>query len=295
VNTATSGATSTPTSASPLWDKVPFGRTGLEVSRLAIGSSYGVGGADLERAFERGINFFFYGLRRTESFARGMRALAAKRDRMVIAVQSYSRSAMLVGPSVEIARRKLATDYVDLLGLGWWNDPPPARIVDAARALQASGKVRHLLISSHHRPAFEALAKDPAYGGIMLRYSAAHTGAEREVFPLLPAPRPGVLAFTATRWGTLLDRALTPAGERTPTATDCYRFVLSNPDVDVSLTGPANGAELSAAMDALDRGPLDADELAWIRRVGAVVRRDAKKESPVGILDRIQARFRRAP
>jgi predicted aldo/keto reductase-like oxidoreductase len=103
-----------------------------------------------------------------------------------------------------------------------------------------------------------------------------------------------VLAFTATRWGTLLDRSLTPGGERTPTATDCYRFVLSSPHVDVSLTGPKDGAELDAAMAALDRGPLDADELAWIRRVGVAVRRDATKDSPVAILDRLQARFRRA-
>jgi aryl-alcohol dehydrogenase-like predicted oxidoreductase len=277
-----------------LWDKVTFGRTGLRVSRLAIGSSYGVGGADLERAFDRGINFFFYGLRRTEPFARGVRALASRRDQIVLAIQSYSRSAMLVRPSVDIALRKLRVDHADLLGLGWWNDPPPARIIDAARAIQAAGKVRHLLISSHHRPTFEKLMADPAYGGIMLRYSAAHPGGEQEVFPHVRDPKPGVLAFTATRWGTLLDASLTPPGERTPTAMDCYRFVLSNPNVDVSLAGPRDGAELDHAMAALDRGPMTDEELAWMRRVGVVVRRDAKKESPVGILDRLQARFRSA-
>jgi aryl-alcohol dehydrogenase-like predicted oxidoreductase len=202
---------------------------------------------------------------------------------------------MLVCPSVDLALRKLKTDYADLLGLGWWNDPPPARIVDAARAVQASGKVKHLLISSHHRPAFEKMMADAAYGGIMLRYSAAHPGAEAEVFPHLPKDgAPGVLAFTATRWGTLLDAALTPSGERTPTATDCYRFVLSNPHVHVSLAGPRDGAELDGAFAALDKGPMDAEELAWMRRVGVVVRRDAKKESPVAILDRLQARFRTA-
>ena len=35
------------------WDKVTFGATGLRVSPLAIGSSYGVGAGDIERAFER--------------------------------------------------------------------------------------------------------------------------------------------------------------------------------------------------------------------------------------------------
>ena len=280
-------------SGSSLWNKVPFGRTGLTVSRLAVGSSYGVGDADLERAYERGLNFMFYGLRRTAPFARGVRALVrAHRDELVLAIQSYSRSALLMRASAELALRKLGVDYVDLLGLGWWNDVPPRRILDAALALQAAGKVRHLLISSHHRPTFQRLMADPSYGGIMVRYSAAHPGAEQEVFPLLAAPRPGVLAFTATRWKTLLDPKLIPPGERVPTATDCYRFVLSYPDVDVSLTGPRDGAELDGAMEALDRGPMDTEELAWMRRVGAVVRRDAKHGSPVDLLDKLAARLR---
>jgi aryl-alcohol dehydrogenase-like predicted oxidoreductase len=283
------------TTTTSLRDKVTFGRTGLSVSRLAIGSSYGVGGADLERAFERGVNFLFYGLKRTEPFARGVRALASHRDELVIAIQSYSRSAILMRFSVDSALRKLGTDRVDLLGLGWWNDAPPRRILDGALAIQASGKVRHLLISSHHRPTFERLMADPAYGGIMLRYSAAHPGAEKEVFPHLADPKPGVLAFTATRWGTLLDPRVTPKGERTPTATDCYRYVLSSPHVDVSLSGPRNGAELDAAMAALDQGPMSAEELAWMRRVGVVVRRDAKGGAPVEVLDRIAARFRSGP
>jgi aryl-alcohol dehydrogenase-like predicted oxidoreductase len=278
---------------SSLWNKVPFGRTGLSVSRLAIGSSYGIGGADLERAFERGLDFMFYGLRRPAHFARGVRAVArGHRDELVVAIQSYSRSALLLRPSVELALRELRLDHVDLLGLGWWNDVPPARILDAARALQAAGKVRHLLVSSHHRPTFERLMADPTFGGIMVRYNAAHPGAEKEVFPHLAPPRPGVLAFTATRWRTLLDPALIPPGERVPTATDCYRFVLSCPDVDVSLTGPRDGAELDAAMKALDLGPMDAEELAWMKRVGVVVRRDAKGGAPVELLDKLAAKLR---
>lgn len=278
-----------------LWDKVTFGRTGLSVSRLAIGSSYGVGGADLERAFDKGVNFMFWGLRRTSHFADGLQRIARKdRDGVVIAIQSYSRSGLLMRVFVDKALRRLAVDHVDLLTLGWWNDPPPPRILDAALALQEKGKVRHLMISSHHRPTFERLSADPFFGAIMVRYSAAHPGAEQEVFPRLGAERPGVLAFTATRWGTLLSRDLVPKEERTPIAVDCYRFVLSNPDVNVSLAGPKNGEELDAVLTALDRGPMDDDELAWMRRVGVAVRRDAKKGSPVDALDKIASAFRKA-
>ena len=62
-----------------------------------------------------------------------------------------------------------------------------------------------------------------------------------------------------------------PKGERVPTATDCYRYVLSRPEVDVCLMGPANAAQLNEALDALKRGPMSEEELAWMQRVGRAV------------------------
>jgi aryl-alcohol dehydrogenase-like predicted oxidoreductase len=272
------------------WDKVTLGSTGLRVSPLGLGSSYGISARDIERAFDRGINFLFWGLRRTSGFAEAIQTLARRRrEDVVVAVQSYSRVASLIGPSVEVALRRAKLDHVDVLTLGWWNEPPPRRIVDAALALRDAGKVRHLAISCHNRLTFADFAADPAYGVLMLRYSAAHPGAEKEVFPHLPvspAPRPGVLAFTATRWGTLLDPRWEPPGEATPRASDCYRFALTSPHVDACLAGPRNGAELDEDLAALDRGPLDADELAWIKRVGAAVRAGDTRQRPVALLDK---------
>jgi len=56
-----------------------------------------------------------------------------------------------------------------------------------------------------------------------------------------------------------------------PTAADCYRYVLSRPEVDVCLSGPGYAAQMCAALDALRRGPMTEDELAWMRRVGRAV------------------------
>ncbi len=55
------------------------------------------------------------------------------------------------------------------------------------------------------------------------------------------------------------------------TAGDCYRFCLSNPHVDVTLTGVKSQAELEQNLRALERGPLSAEEEAWMRRFGATV------------------------
>ena len=99
-----------------------------------------------------------------------------------------------------------------------------------------------------------------------------HRGAEREVFPSVAgkpaAERPGVVTYTTTRWGHLCDPRRTPRGERTPSGTDCYRFALSHPQVDVALAGPANEAQMDQALRALELGPMDEEELAWMRRVG---------------------------
>ena len=241
------------------------------MSRIGLGSSYGLGANDVERAFDRGINYMYWGSARRSNFGRGIRNIAKRnREDLVVVVQSYSRARFGLRPSLEMALRRLKIDYADVLLLGWWNKTPPDRILDGALALREAGKVRHLMVSCHDRPTFVKYIRDPCYGAIMVRYNAAHVGAETEVFPYLNdgEAAPGVVAYTATRWGALMDRKLTPPDERLPTATDCYRFVLSNPHVDMTLSGPANALQLDMAMQALDRGIMDEDELDWMRRVG---------------------------
>jgi aryl-alcohol dehydrogenase-like predicted oxidoreductase len=272
------------------WNKVELGRTGLRCSALGLGSSFGVGEHDLERAFERGVNYFYWGSIRKSWFGRGVKRLArGRREEMVIAVQSYTRVAALLRPSVERALRSLAIDYADLLILGWWNAPPPPRILEAVERLRERGKIRHLLVSCHHRPAFAEHARRPAVGALMVRYNAAHPGAEDEVFPQLGERPPGVVAYTATRWGDLLQPRLMPEGEATPRASDCYRFALAHPAVDVCLAGPADSAQLDEAMAALDRGPMREDELAWMRRVGVHVRKHARRpnSAAIAVADRV--------
>ena len=276
-----------------LWEKRPLGRSAVVTSRLGLGSSFGLGTPDVERAFERGVNYLYWGSLRKPAFGRAISSLAPKhRDRMVVVVQSYTRVAFLMRGSLERALRQLRVDYADFLLLGWWPSPPPRHILDAALDLVEKGKARHLMISCHNRPAFQALAADRAFSTVMVRYNAAHPGAEREVFPVLGSPAPGVVAYTATRWGALLRPELMPPGEPTPRASDCYRFALTHPSVDVCLAGPSDAAQLDEAMSALDRGPMDDEELAWMKRIGASVRTKAKRagSSAVSLVDRLFGR-----
>jgi len=259
-----------------------LGRTGLEVGRLGISASYGVSGDALERAFERGVNYIYWGSRRTASFGEGLKRLAPQRDRFVLVIQSYTRVAGLMAWSLERALRSLRFDHADVLLLGMWNKPVPPRILDAARQLQHRGLVRFLAVSTHQRTLVRQIAAASDFDIVHFRYNAAHPGAEKEIFPSLPAAnRPGLVSFTATSWGQLLGKSSLqgffmgahppPKNERVPTATDCYRFVLSRPEVDVCLTGPAHAAQMDEALEALMRGPMTEEELAWMRRVGRAV------------------------
>lgn len=260
-------------------DRRILGRTGQEVGRLGISSSYGILGDALERAFERGVNYIYWGSRRTATFGEGLKRLKPQRDRFVLVIQSYTRVAGLMAWSLERALRALTFDHADVLLLGMWNKPVPPRILDAALDLKRRGLTRFLAVSTHHRALVPRVAAASDFDIVHFRYNAAHPGAEKDIFPHLPADRrPGLVAFTATSWGQLLGATkfwvpghAIPKNERVPTAMDCYRYVLSRPEVDVCMTGPSNAARMDEAFEALERGPMSEEELAWMQRVGRAV------------------------
>jgi aryl-alcohol dehydrogenase-like predicted oxidoreductase len=116
----------------------------------------------------------------------------------------------------------------------------------------------------------------------MIRYNAKHPGAEQDIFPYLPERNPAVVSYTALAWRQLIrplkNIEMPPwPGEDSfdgpPLSPElCYRFVLSNPNVHVVLTGPQNREQLIRNMDAIRQGPLEPDEMSWIRRYGQLVK-----------------------
>jgi len=235
-----------------------------------VAASYGVPARAVEQAFERGVNYLYSGSRRSGGFAQAIRSLSPRRDRFTLVIQSYSRIAALVGPSIERALREIKLDYADILLLGLWNKPVSDRILDAARKLKDRGLVRFLALSSHDRPLLGRLVETRAFDVFHFRYNAIHPGAESDIFPHIPEQdRAEMVAYTATSWKQLLSSRKLPAGEKVPAASDCYRFVLSRPEVDVCMTGPSNAAQMEEALRAFGQGPMSEAEIAWMRRVGA--------------------------
>ena len=189
---------------------------------LGISASYGVPAAAVERAVESGMTYVYWGSIRTAAFAEALRHLAPARDRFMLAVQSYARAR----PGAHLERRARAqADRVRprRRAAPWFLEPrhEPAHPRRRAR-LQRRGLVNFVAVSSHNRALAATLSASGDFDIVHLRYNAAHPGAERDCFPHLPAEdRPGMVSFTGTSWGQLLDPRSTrrPASARPRRAT----------------------------------------------------------------------------
>ncbi len=253
--------------------KVKLGKTDLVAGRLGLGASYGTPADALEAAFEHGCNYFYWGALRNAKMAAAIRNIVnkGKRDDLIVVIQDFRRSRLGVERSLMRGLKRLGLDYADVLLLGWHNKPPHPRILDAAEKLKKKQVFRYLGISGHKRALFPELARDSRYDLFQIRYNAANRGAEEDIFPHLPENRPGVVSFTATRRMSLVKSSRIPADEKRPTAGDCYRFVITNPSVDVVITAPSKAAQLEQNIAEVKKGPMNEDELRWMRRIGDYV------------------------
>jgi predicted aldo/keto reductase-like oxidoreductase len=264
-----------------------LGRTGLKAGRLGIASGYKAPAAAIEEAFERGCNYFTWGTV-IKGYAPAMRealkAIVAKgqRDRLVLAAFSYAHNNFLTERLLARGLKSAGLNHADVLILGYFSSRPPRRLVEGALRMKEKGLVRFVGLSSHNRKLLGTLAGEGEFDVIHLRYNAAHRGAETESFPALvlePEKRPGIVAFTATRWGQLLKAKKMPPGETPLTAADAYRFVLSHPAVDVCMSGAKTVEEMRENLAVLDAGPMTEAELERARRIGDFVRVPKKRRA----------------
>jgi aryl-alcohol dehydrogenase-like predicted oxidoreductase len=245
---------------------------GKTIHRLGLSPSFGLGEAGCAEALEQ-VQYVFWNPRASK-FTRPLRE-ACRRDRERFIIAGGPTLTYFVGQLqryVDRARNVLGTEYLDVLQLCWLGKMSrfsPAMLEEMVR-IRETGAVRALAVSIHDRPRAGRLAEDSALDLLMIRYNAAHPGAETDIFPHLAARQPAVVAYTATCWRKLLKA---PRGWTGPpmTAGDCYRFCLSSPHVDVVLTGPKDVRELRENLAALEKGPLGDDEQRWMRELGRKV------------------------
>lgn len=255
-----------------------LGQTGLLSSRLGIGSTFDAPANVIEAAFERGINYLYWGSVRQPEFARAMRNISKQhRDEVILTIQSYSNEPATIESEIEEAIKAAGVDRFDFLLLGSRSEIPGDAYTEVFERMKAREMVRFMSLSSHNRPLIPKLLAEhesgrSPYDLLMLRYNAVHRGAEIDAFPYVThRPRPTIASYTATRWGHLLDPEKMPAGDEPVSARDCYRYTLSHPAVDMVICGPGNAAQMDEAISALEQGPLTPEERERIERIGAFI------------------------
>jgi aryl-alcohol dehydrogenase-like predicted oxidoreductase len=253
---------------------------GRRVFRLGLATNYGIEGADLEWALEQGVNYVFW----TPNARRVTASLksALKRDRESIVLASGPGTGYFGGSikrACERMLKKLGTEYLDVFQLFWLGRTSSwtSSTIDALVSLREAGKVRGIGVSIHDRKRAGVLAENSPLDMLMVRYNAAHTGAEQDIFPHLAKRKPAIVAYTATRWRGLLKRPKNWSGP-VMVPVDCYRFCLFNPHVDLVLTGPKNRQQLEENVTGLrEKGPLSEEENSWIREYGQIVHKDSSR------------------
>lgn len=218
----------------------PFGRTGLFVSEICLGTmTFGgrgyweaigrLGQAEAETlvgtALDAGVNFIdtanVYSEGESERLlGAALKSLARKRDQLVIATKVRGR--MGPGPnelglsrghilsSIDQSLSRLGLDYVDLYQVhGVDPETPIEETVEAMDAVVRSGKARY--VGFCNLPAWQAmkcLAHAQAHGlakyvSAQMYYSIAGRDLEREVVPLLQDQKLALLPWSPLAGGLL--------------------------------------------------------------------------------------------
>lgn len=222
-----------------------LGRTGLQVSRLCLGTmTFGFQSEEkaaiaiMDRAFEAGVTFFdtadVYPLGapagsqgRTEEIVG--RWLAGRRDRIILATKCFGRTGLSrwdqgnsrkhILDAVDASLKRLGTDYIDLYQL---HGPDPETPIDETlRALEdvvRAGKVRYVGCSNFLAyQVARAIGRSEAMGvvrfdSVQPRYNMLFREIERELLPLCLEEGVGVIPYNPIAGGLLSGKHNPAAG-----------------------------------------------------------------------------------
>jgi aryl-alcohol dehydrogenase (NADP+) len=232
-------------------DHVRLGRSGLQVSRLCLGTmTFGLqtdettAFAIMDKAYEAGVDFFdtadAYPLGgdlaskgRTEEIIG--RWLAGKRDRIIVATKCFAptgpspmdggNSRKHIMSAVEASLRRLGTDYIDLYQLhGYDKNTPIDETLSALDDLVHAGKVRYIGCSNFLTyQLVRAIGRSQTLGlmsfdSVQPRYNLLFRQIEREMLPFCEEDGVGVIPYNPIAGGLLSGKhngtAPPPAGTR---------------------------------------------------------------------------------
>ena len=215
---------------------------------------------DVLWALERGINYLNWP-GHEDGMSEAIRSLSPRqRERVIIAVQLGSRYTTDTQMELDAILQTLAVDYIDLVTHyyvetehEWQQIIQPDGAQYTLEKARESGKLLMIGLTSHQRSLAAEFAQSGKLDAIIIRYNAAHRGAEQDVFPITDRIQIPVITYTGLRWGALIKNTpADPTGFVPPSAAMWYRFVISHPSVSVSLMAPNTREELESNLTIID-------------------------------------------
>jgi predicted aldo/keto reductase-like oxidoreductase len=238
---------------------------------------------DVALAVERGVNYLNW-CGYDDGIAQALRGKLIDRERVAVAMQLDARDAASAEAELEEAFRVLGTKRIDVVTFYYVEHKREwERITSRDGALQVlekakeEGRVGLIGLTTHQRKLAASCAEEKKLDLMMIRYNAAHRGAEQDVFPVTERLGMPVVVYTAQRWGALRRKTQdAPPGFTPPAAVEWYRFALAHPAVSVVLMAPNGRRELEENLKLLDdwRPPTPTEFEAMVKH-GLRVRKNA--------------------
>jgi len=203
---------------------------GEEIATLQLGLDLGVTLIDTAE---------MYGEGRAEELIG--EAITGRRDQVFLVSKVYPHNASRKDAVLACERslRRLKTDRIDLYLLHWRGSVPLAETMDAFKALQHSGKIRHYGVSNLDLADMQELWKVPggsATSTNQVLYNLTRRSIEWDLLPQLRARSIPVMAYSPIEQGKLVrNRKLVDFAQRhgmTP-ATVALAWLLASDDVIV--------------------------------------------------------------
>jgi predicted aldo/keto reductase-like oxidoreductase len=213
----------------------------------------------VHRAIDAGVNYHNW-CGHPDGLSQAIRRMPSRlRDQLVIATQLNARTASAADREMDEILTELNTDRIDVVTLYYVEQPSewdqitaPTGALAALRHAKQAGRLRLIGLTTHQRPLAARIADTGLIDLLMIRYNAAHRGAETDIFPTTRAKRIPIVAFTGQRWGALAKPTpADPSGFLPPAPKDWYRFVLANSDITVALMAPNGPQELDENLHLL--------------------------------------------
>jgi predicted aldo/keto reductase-like oxidoreductase len=243
----------------PRWAELGGGLPPVMRLGLATRGNTHLAADDVALAVERGVNYLNW-CGYDDGIATALRRKKIDRERVTVAMQLDARDACSASRELDDAFRTLGTRRIDVITFyyvehksEWEQIARPAGALQALKAEKQQGRVGLIGLTTHQRKLAAELAEGKKLDLLMVRYNAAHRGAEQDVFPVTERLQMPVVVYTAQRWGVLTRSTRDDPREfAPPAAIDWYRFALAHPAASVVLMAPNGRHELEENLKLLD-------------------------------------------